>query len=177
MIPLGTQAPNFRLPETDGGIVARDDFADAPALLVAFICTHCPFVRHLSAGLASFGREFIPRGVAIVAINSNDEARVPEDSFEAMVREKARVGYPFPYAHDASQQVARSYGAVCTPDFFLFDGERELVYRGQFDDSRPGNGKSVSGEDLRIAATAVLTGKDIDIPQRPSVGCSIKWKR
>ncbi len=177
MIPLGTEAPDFRLKATDGSIVARDDFMDEPALLVAFICNHCPFVRHLSAGLASFGREFMPRGLAIVAINSNDARQVAEDDFEAMVREKARAGYPFPYLHDVKQDVARQYGAACTPDFFLFDGERRLVYRGQFDDSRPGNGKSVTGEDLRAAATAVLTGAEVDVEQRPSVGCSIKWQR
>lgn len=170
------EAPDFRLRDTDGNLVARDDFSDAPALLVVFICNHCPFVRHIAPQLASFGREFIPKGLAMVAINANDAARYPDDSFEAMGEEKARVGYPFPYLYDAEQTVARAYGAVCTPDFFLFDDDRLLVYRGQFDGSRPGNDTPVSGDDLRTAVTAVLTDGEVPAEQIPSVGCSIKWK-
>lgn len=172
----GSEAPDFRLPEAEGGLVARDDFADSPALLVVFICNHCPYVLHISAGLASFARDFVPRGLAIVAINSNDAVRYPADSFEAMKAEKRRAGYPFPYLHDEDQRVAHAYGAVCTPDFFLFDGERRLVYRGRFDASTPGNNVPVTGDDLRDAVTALLTGQPMSSDPRPSLGCSIKWK-
>ena len=173
---LGMEALDFRLRDTDGNLVARDDFSDAPALLVVFMCNHCPYVRHIAPQLARLGREYIPKGLAMVGINANDAARFPDDSFEAMGEEKARVGYPFPYLYDSDQSVARAYGAVCTPDFFLFDGERQLVYRGQFDASRPGNGVPASGDDLRAAVTAVLTGDEVSADQVPSVGCNIKWK-
>ncbi len=176
MLELGTEAPAFRLRSTDGAIVAKDDYADAPALLVVFMCNHCPFVKHIAPQLASFAREFQPRGLGMVGINSNDAERYPDDSFDAMVAEKARIGYPFPYLHDPDQNVARVYGAICTPDFFLFDEDRRLVYRGRFDGSRPGGRISPSGDDLREAVTAVLTGKEVPEEQLPSVGCSIKWK-
>ncbi|QIT55956.1 thioredoxin family protein [Aquisalimonas sp. 2447] len=176
MMPLETPLPRFRLLDTDGNIVASDDFVDADALLVVFMCNHCPFVRHIAQGLASFAREFMPRGLAVVGINSNDAERFPDDSFEAMGWEKARVGYPFPYLHDPDQTVAHAFGAACTPDFFLFDGDGSLAYRGQFDGSRPGNNTPVTGDDLRAAATAVLTGTEVDPDQTPSMGCNIKWK-
>ena len=176
MLELGTEAPDFRLRSTDGTPVAKDDFADAPALLVVFLCNHCPFVQHIAPQLASFAREFEPRGLAVVGINCNDADRYPDDGFEAMVVEKARVGYPFPYLHDPEQTVALAYAAACTPDFFLFDDERRLVYRGRFDGSRPGGREAPSGDDLREAVTALLTGNEIPAEQIPSIGCSIKWK-
>jgi peroxiredoxin len=178
MLPLGTQAPDFRLPDTTTGkIVALADFADAPGLLVMFICNHCPYVKHIRAGLASFGRDYEARGLAIVAINSNDVANYPEDRPDKMAEEKRAAGYTFPYLFDDTQTVAKAYHAACTPDFFLFDRERRLVYRGQFDDSRPGSVRPVTGADLRAAAEAVLAGKPISAEQRPSIGCNIKWKR
>jgi peroxiredoxin len=177
MLPLGTPAPDFRLPDTDGKLVARDDFRDAPGLLVMFICNHCPYVQHIRSGLAAFGRDYRARGLAIVAINSNDVASYQDDSPERMADEKRRVGYTFPYLYDESQAVAKAYHAACTPDFFLFDRDRRLVYRGQFDDSRPSNDRPATGADLRAAADAVLGAKPVSGEQRPSIGCSIKWKR
>ena len=176
MLPLGTPLPPFRLRDTDGNIVASTDFADADALLVIFMCNHCPFVLHISQQLASFAREFMPKGLAIVGINSNDAEQFPDDGFEAMGWEKARTGYPFAYLHDADQSVAHAFGAACTPDFFLFDGDGALAYRGQFDGSRPGTDMPVSGDDLRAAVTAVLTGQEVHPDQTPSLGCNIKWK-
>ena len=177
MLPLGTQAPDFRLPDTTtGNIVALADFADAPGLVVMFICNHCPYVKHIRAGLASFGRDYAARGLAIVAINSNDVANYPEDRPDKMAEEKRAAGYTFPYLFDETQEVAKAYTAACTPDFFLFDGDRRLAYRGQFDASRPGNGVPVTGEDLRAAIDAVLQDRPVSEEQRPSVGCSIKWR-
>ena len=176
MLPLGTEAPDFRLPDTEGEIVSRDDFADAPGLLVAFISNHCPYVKHVRHGLADFAREYAQKGLAIVAIGSNDVEKYPDDSPDEMAREKDEVGYVFPYLYDETQEVAKRYHAACTPDFFLFDGDRRLVYRGQFDDSRPGNDVPVTGEDLRAAADAVLEGRPVSEDQRPSIGCNIKWK-
>ena len=177
MIPLGYSAPDFALPDTDGQIVSLSDFARAPGVLVMFICNHCPYVRHLRAALADFGREYAERGLAIVAINSNDPVAYPADSPEAMRQEKEDAGYTFPYLFDETQEVARAYGAACTPDFFLFDPDRRLVYRGQFDDSRPKNGVPVTGRDLREAADAVLEGRKPEGEQVPSIGCSIKWRQ
>lgn len=178
MVPLGTKAPYFRLPDAvSGKMVSIDDFADKPALLVMFICNHCPYVQHIRTALAQFAREYIPKGLAIVAINSNDVSQYPEDSPENMAKEARKVGYTFPYLFDESQEVAKAYGAACTPDFFLFDRERKLVYRGQFDDSRPGNNVPVTGSDLRAAADAVLEGRPVPEKQKPSLGCNIKWKR
>jgi peroxiredoxin len=177
MLPLGTRAPDFSLVNVDGRIVSRDDFAGAPALVVMFICNHCPFVKHLADALAQFAAEQIDRGVAVVAINSNDVANYPVDSPEQMVAEAEQRGYPFPYLYDETQEVAKAYRAACTPDFFLFDRDRRLVYRGQFDDSRPESGKPITGHDLRTAIDAVLAGKQPDDKQRPSMGCNIKWKR
>jgi len=177
MISLGTKAPDFHLPDTEGKTVSRDDFKDARALLVLFICNHCPYVKHIRAALAEFAREYQPRGLAIVAINANDVANYPDDSPEKMRIEKHAAGYVFPYLYDETQEVAKAYHAACTPDLFLFDGERKLVYRGQFDDSRPGNDRPVTGADLRAAADAVLSGRPVPDEQKASIGCNIKWKR
>jgi peroxiredoxin len=176
MLPLGTPAPDFRLPDTDGRLVGRDDWRDAPALLVMFICNHCPYVIHIRAGLAAFARDYQGRGLAIVAINANDVAAYPADRPEKMAEEKRLAGYPFAYLYDESQAVARAYRAACTPDFFLFDADRRLVYRGQFDDSRPSSDRPVTGADLRAAADAVLAGRAPLADQRASIGCNIKWK-
>jgi peroxiredoxin len=176
MVPLGTKAPAFRLPDTDGKMVALEDFHDAPALLVMFICNHCPFVKHIRGGLAQFGRDYQSRGLAIVAISSNDVRAYPEDSPEQMAKEKRTAGYVFPYLYDETQEVAKAYRAACTPDFFLYDRERTLVYRGQFDASRPSNNKPVTGADLRAAVDALLSGKPVSTDQKPSIGCNIKWK-
>lgn len=176
MLELGTPAPAFRLPDFDGRMHALDDFSASPALLVVFMCEHCPFVRHIRGTLAAFAREYVPRGLGMVAINSNDLEAYPQDGPDAMRRESAELDYVFPYLVDATQAVARAYRAACTPDFFLFDGNRRLVYRGQFDGSRPGNGVPVTGADLRGAVDAVLAGRPVPPEQRPSVGCNIKWK-
>lgn len=173
---LGTPAPAFSLPDPQGTVHSLDELHAAPALLVAFICNHCPYVRHIVDGLAGFAREYGPRGLAIVAINANDAGAYPEDAPPAMAEAARRHGFTFPYLYDASQQVALAYEAVCTPDFFLFDGQRRLVYRGQFDDSRPGSAIPVTGASLRAAADAVLAGRPVPAVQLPSVGCSIKWR-
>jgi peroxiredoxin len=176
MLPLGTEAPDFRLPDTDGKIVSRDDFAGTPALLVLFICNHCPYVKHIREELARLGRDALGRGVAVVAINANDVSTHPADSPAAMAREKRDAGYTFPYLFDDTQEVAKAYRAACTPDIYLFDERRRLVYRGQFDDSRPGNGKPVTGKDLRTAIDLVLARRPVPAEQTPSMGCNIKWK-
>lgn len=176
MLPLGTRAEPFALPDTDGRTVSLADFQRAPALLVMFICNHCPYVKHVRSKLAELTREYQNKGVAIVGINSNDADAYPDDSPEAMKREVAEAGYVFPYLYDATQEVAKAYQASCTPDFFLFDGNRRLVYRGQLDDSRPGNDKPVTGRDLRAALDAVLAGRPPLESQMPSIGCNIKWK-
>jgi peroxiredoxin len=175
MLPLGTAAPEFLLPDTNGSQVSPADFKGKP-MLVMFICNHCPFVKHIRAGLAQLGRDYGPRGLGIVAISSNDAANYPADAPDKMKEEARSAGYNFPYLHDESQSVAKSYRAACTPDFFLFDKAHRLAYRGQFDDSRPGNGVAVTGKDLREAAEAVLAGKDPAAAQKPSIGCNIKWK-
>ena len=177
MLPLGTAAPDFQLPDTDGTTVALADLKGAPALLVAFICNHCPYVKHIRHELARLGKEYQGKGVAVVGISSNDVTTHPEDSPKMMAREKAEVGYTFPYLYDESQQVAQAYKAACTPDFYVFDKDQKLVYRGQLDSSRPGNPVSVTGKDLRAALDAVLAGKPVSDDQRPSIGCNIKWKR
>jgi len=176
MLELGTKAPDFRLPDTEGKTVSLDDFPDAPATLVAFICNHCPYVKHVRHELARLGREYQARGVAVIGISSNDITSHPDDSPEMMKREKAEVGYTFPYLFDETQEVARTYQAACTPDFYVFDRDRKLVYRGQLDDSRPGSPIPVTGKDLREALDAVLAGKPVSDKQRPSLGCNIKWK-
>jgi peroxiredoxin len=176
MLPLGTPAPDFRLPDPEGRTVSRDDFQQASALLVAFICNHCPYVQHIRRGLAAFAREYQAKGLAIVGINSNDAGEYPEDGPQKMVDEVKAAGYVFPYLYDETQAVAKAYRAACTPDLFLFDRSRALVYRGQFDDSRPGNGVPVTGKDLRAAADAALAGRPIPAGQKPSIGCNVKWK-
>ena len=176
MLPLGTQAPTFHLPDTQGRAVSLNDFQSASALLVAFICNHCPFVRHVRGGLAQLGRDFQAKGAAVVAINANDAENYPEDSPANMKREGTQAGYTFPYLFDESQKVAKAYHAACTPDFFLFDRDRRLVYRGQMDDSRPGNSVAVTGRDLRAALDALLAGRTVSDAQKPSIGCNIKWK-
>lgn len=176
MLPLGTSAPDFRLPDTNGKMVSPADFNGAKALLVLFICNHCPYVKLIRHGLAQLGRDYLPRGVAIVAISSNDVSTHPGDSPAEMKREAAAIGYTFPYLYDETQAVAKAYRAACTPDVFLFDAARNLVYRGQFDDSRPGNGVPVTGRDLRAALDALLAGKPVSADQKPGIGCNIKWK-
>ena len=176
MLSLGTKAPNFELVNVDGTTVSLADFRDRPALVVMFICNHCPFVKHLATALAEFGNEYQARGAAIVAINSNDTSAHPDDSPERMVHEAEERGYTFPYLFDEDQSVAKAYHAACTPDFFLFDKDQRLVYRGQFDASRPGNGVPITGSDLRQAVESVLAGKPVTREQRPSIGCNIKWR-
>lgn len=176
MLPLGTKAPEFSLPATDGHQVSLADFADRKALLVIFMCNHCPFVKHVADELTRLANDYLPRGVAIVGINSNDTEKYPDDSFAAMKAEKDSRGYPFPYLLDEDQRVAKAYAAACTPDFYLFDGDRQLVYRGQLDASRPDSGIPVTGADLRGALEAVLDGRAPGQPQTPSIGCNIKWK-
>jgi peroxiredoxin len=176
MLPLYTEAPHFSLPDTEGRQVSIHDFDGAPALLVMFLCNHCPFVKHMREGLAEFARDYADLGLAMVAISSNDVEKYPDDSPEMMAREKEEAGYVFPYLFDETQEVAKAYRAACTPDFFLFDEDRKLVYRGQFDDSRPGNDEPVTGKDLRTAVDAVLQGWPMPLDQKPSLGCNIKWK-
>ena len=177
MLPLGTPAPDFRLANAvDGKTVSLADFQDAKALLVAFICNHCPFVKHVAAGIAQLAKEYQAKGVAIVGVNSNDVAAHPDDAPAKMAEEVKRRGYTFPYLFDETQAVAKAYRAACTPDIFLFDQHRRLVYRGQFDASRPGNGLPVTGQDLRLALDAVFAGKPVSQNQQASMGCNIKWK-
>ena len=176
MLDLGSPAPDFRLPDTDGRLVTLDGLAAAPALLVMFLCNHCPYVKHVRAGIAALAGEYQAKGVAVVGISANDAAAYPDDAPEAMAREKAAAGYTFPYLYDESQEVAKAYRAACTPDFYLFDGTRRLVYRGQLDGSRPGNDQPVTGADLRAALDALLEGRLVSDAQRPSLGCNIKWK-
>jgi len=176
MLPLGTTAPDFRLPDTNGKTVSLADFKDKPALLVIFMCNHCPYVKHIRAGLSQLARDCLPRGAAIVGINANDVANYPEDSPARMAQEVKSAGYIFPYLYDETQAIAKAYRAACTPDIYLFDKNRNLVYRGQFDDSRPGNGIPITGKDLRAALDAVLAGKPVPADQKASIGCNIKWK-
>jgi peroxiredoxin len=175
MLPLGTKAPDFSLPNIDGATVSLSDFTDAKALVVMFICNHCPFVKHLADDLAQFGHEYQQQGVAIVAISSNDVSAHPADSPEQMVHEAENRGYSFPYLYDETQEVAKAYKAACTPDFYVFDKDQKLVYRGQFDASRPNSGIPVTGEDLRRAVDAVLADGEVPTQQTPSIGCNIKW--
>jgi len=175
MLPLGTPAPFFSLPNVDGKTVTLDDFKSSKALVVIFMCNHCPFVKHLRSGLAQFAKDYQTKGVAIVGISSNDVTTHPDDSPEKMVEEHRSAGYTFPYLYDATQKVATAYKAACTPDFYLFDQNHTLVYRGQFDSSRPSNGKPVTGSDLRLAVDTLLAGKSPLVEQRPSIGCNIKW--
>jgi len=176
MLPLGTKAPPFSLVNVDGQTISLADLADAPALVVVFMCNHCPFVKHIAPELARLAAEYQQRGVALVGISSNDVTSHPEDSPERMVHEAEQQGYTFPYLYDEDQQVAIAYRAACTPDFFVFDRQQELVYRGQFDGSRPGSEVPVTGEDLRHALDAILADRPVPELQRPGIGCNIKWK-
>lgn len=176
MLPLGTPAPAFSLPSTSGKTVSLDDFKASSLLVVAFICNHCPFVQHIRAELAALADEYLARGVAFVAINANDVDAYPDDNMDNMKREVITAGYHFPYLLDETQEIAKAYDAACTPDFYLFDADRRLVYRGQLDASRPGNDIPVTGEDLRGALDAALAGKPVPADQKPSIGCNIKWK-
>jgi peroxiredoxin len=175
MVALGTPAPDFALPDTDGRTVRLADHAGKP-LLVVFLCNHCPYVKHIANDLAQVTQKYQQKGVAVVAISSNDAVSYPEDAPDQMRMEKRRRGYTFPYLFDESQEVARAYNAQCTPDFFLFDSGHRLVYRGQFDDARPGNGKPITGIDLTMAVDALLAGRPAPAVQKPSLGCNIKWK-
>jgi peroxiredoxin len=176
MLALGTSAPDFHLPDLSGKTVSRDEFAAHPALLVMFICNHCPYVKHVVEEIARLGREYQGRGVAVVAISSNDIAQYPEDDPAGMAAFAAAHGFTFPYLYDEAQSVARAYQAACTPDFFLFDAERRLVYRGQLDGARPSNDVPINGRDLRAALEATLAGQPVPEPQLASLGCNIKWK-
>ncbi len=176
MLPLGTKAPDFSLPNIDGREMSLGDFVGARALLVMFICNHCPYVKHVAMGIADMARDYMARGVAVVGINSNDAEKYPADSPEQMVAEAQERGYEFPYLHDDTQSVAKAYHAACTPDFYVFDSRQRLVYRGQMDSSRPNSGIPVTGVDLRRALDAVLSGQPVSAEQRASIGCNIKWK-
>jgi len=177
MLDLGTEAPDFSLPDSvSGEVVSLTDFSDRKALLVMFICNHCPYVKHIREELARFARDYAPASLGIVAISSNDIEEYPSDSPVAMAEEAETHGYTFPYLYDEDQSVAKSYTAMCTPDFFLFGPDRKLVYRGRFDESRPDSGIPVTGRDLRAAVDAVFAGDEVSEDQHPSMGCSIKWK-
>ncbi len=177
MIPLGTKAPDFKLKDvTTGKQLSLNEIKSEKATVIMFICNHCPYVKHINKMLVDFANKYIQRGVSFVAINSNDVDNYPEDSPEKMIITAKEHGYPFPYLFDETQEVAKDYDAACTPDFYVFDKDLKLVYRGQFDDSRPGNSKLVTGKDLGKALDAILAGKEISDEQIPSVGCNIKWK-
>ncbi len=178
MLALGTPAPDFRLPDVvSGKMIALDSFAGKQALLVMFICRHCPYVQHVKEELARIGRDYLPQGLGIVAVSSNDAAHYPDDSPEKLKEMALGLSFGFPLCHDESQEAAKDYSAACTPDFFVFDSKRRLAYRGQLDDSRPDSGKPVTGRDLRAALDAALAGKPVSPDQKPSIGCNIKWKQ
>jgi len=177
MLPLGTKAPDFSLPDTEGKTISLSDFKDAPAVLIIFMCNHCPFVKHITGELVKLIKEYQQKGVAVAAINSNDVESYPEDSPDMMAKAAKEKDFTFPYLYNQTQEAAKAYHAACTPDFFLFDKDRNLVYRGQMDDSRPGNNIPVTGKDLRAALDAVLEGKEVAAEQKPSMGCNIKWKQ
>lgn len=177
MLSLGTKAPDFQLPDTvSGKTISRTDFTDKKALLVVFMCRHCPFVKHIQAELARIGQDYIPQGLGIVAISANNVETHPDDSPDNLKAMAKELGFNFPVCYDETQETAKAYTAACTPDFFLFDGEHQLVYRGQLDDSRPGNDQPVNGKDLRAAIEQVLASKEVSPDQKPSLGCNIKWK-
>lgn len=177
MLALGTQAPDFQLPDVvSGETISLSTFAGKKALLVMFICRHCPFVKHVQAELAKLGKDYADRNVGIVAISANDAENYPDDAPEHLKTMAKDLGFTFPFCYDETQETAKAYTAACTPDFFLFDGDRKLVYRGQLDDSRPGNDKPVTGKDLRGAIDAVLADQSVSPDQKPSIGCNIKWK-
>lgn len=178
MLELGTAAPDFQLTDVvSGGTVRRDDLSGRRALLVMFLCTHCPYVKHIEKGVAQLGRDLAGEPIGLVAISSNDAGTHPDDAPDGLRRQAESLGFGFPYLYDETQEVARAYNAACTPDFFLFDQSLRLVYRGEFDQSRPGNGTPVTGESLRAAIREVLAGRPVPDGQRPSIGCNIKWKQ
>ena len=176
MLALGTKIPEFSLPDFMGRSVSIRDFDDKKALLVVFMCNHCPYVTHIKPFFSSLVKEYQQKGAAVIGINANDSDAYPEDAPEYMKRDAEEYGYTFPYLIDSSQETAKAYTAACTPDFFLFDRDRKLVYRGQMDDSRPGNDKPLKGKDLKNALDAVLEGSPVSEEQKPSMGCNIKWK-
>ncbi|WP_026733991.1 thioredoxin family protein [Fischerella sp. PCC 9605] len=177
MLPLGTNAPDFHLLDVvSGEMISLSKFADKKALLVMFICRHCPFVKHVQQELAKLGKDYSQSDLGIVAISANDASNYPDDAPDALKAMAHELGFKFPLCYDESQETAKAYTAACTPDFFLFDGDRKLVYRGQLDDSRPSNNKPVTGADLRAAIEAVLASKPVNSEQKPSIGCNIKWK-
>ncbi len=177
MLDLGTSAPDFNLPDTQGNMVSLGNFKDTPALLVIFMCNHCPFVKHILSLMVDLIKQYQAKGMAVVGINSNDVANFPDDRPEKMAKVAKEASLTFPYLYDETQEVAKAYHAACTPDFFLFDKERKLAYRGQMDDSRPGNDIPVTGVDLIRAMNAVLAGREVGSEQKPSMGCNIKWKQ
>ena len=178
MLELGTKAPEFRLPDVvSGKTISLSTFAGKQVLLVMFICRHCPYVVHVRQELARLGRDYAKQSVGIVAISANDAAGHPDDAPAKLSEMAKELGFAFPFCYDASQETAKAYTAACTPDFFLFDAGRALVYRGQLDEARPGNGKPLNGTDLRAAIDAVLAGKAVSPDQKPSIGCNIKWKK
>lgn len=176
MLEIGTEAPAFSLPDTNGRTVHLEELHPEKGLLVVFMCNHCPYVKHIQQELTAIAGEYMPRGVAVIGINANDAATHPDDSYEKMQEEVVKQGYPFPYLYDAEQDVAKRYLAACTPDIFLFDRDKRLVYRGQLDDSRPGSDIPVTGRDLRAALDALVNGEPVPEEQKPSMGCNIKWK-
>jgi thiol-disulfide isomerase/thioredoxin len=178
MKPLRFTAPDFELLDVvSGKVFTLKELSSAKATVIMFICNHCPFVKHVNHQLVQLARDYIPSGISFIAISSNDAENYHEDSPDKMKEYAARLGYPFPYLYDETQEVAKAYDAACTPDFFIFDGNMSCVYRGQLDDSRPSNGKPVTGTDIRKALDAILTGKEVSTDQKPSIGCNIKWKR
>ena len=177
MIPLGTTAPDFTLPDAvSGNDMNLEQLKSDKATVIMFICNHCPYVKHVQKGLVELANDYISKSVSFIAINSNDVDNYPDDSPENMKKDAERFGYPFPYLFDESQQIAKAYDASCTPDFYIFDAELKLVYRGQMDDSRPGNGRPVTGKDIRKALDQILEGQSLSPDQIPSIGCNIKWK-
>lgn len=177
MLPLGTQAPDFKLLDTiSGEMLSLKDLKSDKATVIMFICNHCPFVKHVDAGIVNLARDYQDKGVSFIAISSNDVENYPQDAPNLMKQEAEKVGYTFPYLYDETQAVAKAYDAACTPDFYIFDADMKCAYRGQLDDSRPGNGKPVTGSDMRAALDQILEGRNVSAPQIPSLGCNIKWK-
>ena len=177
MLALGTKAPNFQLLDVvSGRTISLATFADKKALLIMFVCRHCPYVQHVKEELARLGKDYAAKSVGMVAISANDAVNYPDDAPEQLKAMAKELGFTFPFCYDETQDIAKAYTAACTPDFFLFDAQRQLVYRGQLDESRPGSGKPVTGKDLRAAIDAVLAGKPVNPDQKPSIGCNIKWK-
>jgi len=177
MLELGTQLPLFSLPDTTGKTVSPDDFKDNPALLIIFMCNHCPFVKHILTKMVDLIEQYQQKSVAVIAINSNDVQQYPQDAPKLMKQLAADKHFTFPYLYDETQETAKAFSAACTPDFFLFDRNRKLIYRGQLDDSRPSNGIQVTGKDLTEAIDATIQGKKVAPDQKPSIGCNIKWKQ